>query len=542
MDRHEGDVLFLQSMKVGRVWACLAAICLLLTLIPPNQTNAASEWTTFKEAQKLEQQGKYKEAALKYAQIAPVFINKKEYGNAAQMYRRMGDCFVQLKQYDDAVLNWDKEAAYAAKANQTQISLAATRKADQLRSSAKLYVETAAATGTTYNGTKFVPRIGALIGAYAELDSAVNDPKAGKAFTEQFPLMTGKKHAAYLLYFNYGNNPSILSKHLERAQASGTAIQLGIQPMNGLSAVQDDAYLRGLAKELGKSGVPIFLRFANEMNGDWVPWTGNPQLYIEKFRLVAKVFREEAKDNVVLVWAPGEMPKYNIEDYYPGDAYVDWVGVSLYSIFNPAYDPLKQGEDRSSHLDKFDQIYKLYASRKPVFISEGAVSYMYPEQKQDKTSWAAYKTKEFYGSLPMVYPNVKGVFWFDSNKDSSQRMKYYMLSANPRLLNAYKTSIASPFYLGSIGDESPVAYRLINNQTIAADSHKLSAYVKTWAPILSKVTYTINGQAAGSATAPPWTASVNFSAYKGQTVNVVVQAYDNTGKRITTQNVKVTVK
>ncbi|MFB9326278.1 glycosyl hydrolase [Paenibacillus aurantiacus] len=529
-------------MKIRHIWACLATICLLLVLMPPNHMAAASEWTTFKEAQQLEQQGKYKEAALKYAQVAPIFVSKKEYGNAAQMYRRVGDCYVQLKQYDDAVLNWDQEASYAAKANQTQISLAATRKADQLRSSAKLYVETVSTSGTPYNGTKLVPRNGALIGAYAELDSAVNDPKTGKSFTEQFPLMTGKKHAAYLLYFNYGNNPSILSKHLERAKASGTAIQLGIQPMNGLGEVKDDAYLRELAKALGDSDVPIFLRFANEMNGDWVPWTGNPQLYIEKFRLVANVFREEAKNNVVMVWAPGEMPKYNMTDYYPGDAYVDWVGVSLYSIFNPAYDPLKLGEDRSSHLDKFDQIYKLYASRKPVFISEGAVSYMYPEQKQDKTGWAVYKTKEFYGSLPMVYPNVKGVFWFDSNKDSSQRMKYYMLSANPKLLDAYRTSIASPFYLGSIGEESPIAYKLINNQAIAADAYKLSAYVKTWAPILSKITYTINGQLAGSATAPPWTSSVNLTPYKGQTVKVIVQAYDTTGKRVTTQSVPITVK
>ena len=175
-----------------------------------------------------------------------------------------------------------------------------------------------------------------------------------------------------------------------------------------------------------------------------------------------------------MVWSPDRLPDYNINDYYPGDDAVDWVGVSLYSIFNPSTDPLKQNEDRSSHVEKFATIYKLYAARKPVFISEGGVAYMYPEKKQDKTDWAVYKTNGFYASLPMLYPKVKAVFWFDSNHDSSNRIKYYMLSANQKLLNAYKQSIANPFYLSSIGDESPVAYKPINNQTVEASVQKVS--------------------------------------------------------------------
>ncbi len=73
-------------------------------------------------------------------------------------------------------------------------------------------------------------------------------------------------------------------------------------------------------------------------------------------------------------------------------------------------------------LEKVATIYKLYAARKPVFISEGGVAYMYPEKKQDKTDWAVYKTNVFYASLPMLYPKV----------DSSNRIKYYMLSANQK--------------------------------------------------------------------------------------------------------------
>lgn len=522
----------------------LALVIMVLVVSPFNtdEAQAASVWTVYKQAQKLEAKGKYNEAITKYKQIVPDFIKKKEFGNAAQMYRRIGDSYKGLKQYDNAVTNWDLEAEYSGKANQTQISIAAKRKANLLRSTAKLYVEQPASWGTTYGGTKFVPANGALIGAYAEMDKAVNDPKQRKYFTEQFPLMTGKKHAAYLLYFNYGSDPALLAKHLERAAASGTALQIGLQPIKGLDQVKDDAYLRSFARTIGDSGVPVFMRFANEMNGGWVKWNGDPKKYIEKFRLVAKVFREEAKDNVAMVWAPGANPTYTIESYYPGDAYVDWVGVSLYSIFDPSLDPLKQGEDRSSHLDKFDYIYNLYADRKPVFISEGGVSYMYPEKRQDKTKWAVYKMQEFYASLPMIYPKVKGVFWFDSNGNATERIKYYMLSANDQLLRAYKKAVANPFYLGSIGDKAPISYKQINNSTVNAGKLKVSAYVKTWAPTLSKVTYKIGGRTVASVSALPWKAEIDFSPYKGKKIDIVVQAYDNSGKLVTTQKVNVTVK
>ncbi len=523
----------------------IAAALLIMAAWPVGSAYALNVWGIYKEAEKLDAKGKYAEAIAKYKLIADEFVKNKEYGNATNMYRNIGADYSKLKKYDEAVANWDKEALYADKAGQLQVSLAAKRKADMLRSSVQLYVETdaAAAGSANYHGEIFEPKNGAYIGAYAELDTAVHNAKTSNPFyTEKFPELTGKKHAAYLLYFTYGKPLSMLKSHLEHARANGTALQLGIQPIQGLDQVQDDEYLHQFAKDIAESGVNVFLRFANEMNGDWVPWHGDPDKYIEKFRLLADVMHKEAPNNVAMVWAPGSTPEYNIEDYYPGDAYVDWVGVSVYSIFNPTLDPLKAGEDRASHLDKFNHIYKLYAQRKPVFISEGGVSYMYPEKLQDKTAWASYQLKQFYLSLPMVYPKVKAVFYFDSNHDSSNRVKYYMLSANTKLLEAYKTSIASPFYLSTIGEESAVVYRKISGSTVEADVETVSAYMKTWTPVLSKVTYEIGGKTIAAVTQLPWSAKIDFKPYHGKRIDIVVKAYDPTGKLVTTQKSSVTVK
>jgi beta-mannanase len=70
------------------------------------------------------------------------------------------------------------------------------------------------------------------------------------------------------------------------------------------------------------------------MNGDWVAWHRDPQLYVEKWRLLARLVRELAP-NVALVWTPFFVGDDSVplERYYPGDDYVDWVGIIFYSDY-----------------------------------------------------------------------------------------------------------------------------------------------------------------------------------------------------------------
>ncbi|MDO7905365.1 glycosyl hydrolase [Paenibacillus sp. JX-17] len=509
-----------------------AAVVGISSLILPTGASAASKWTVYKEAQRLDAKGSYAAAIAKYKSIIPEFIREKDYGNAGQMYRRIGDDYAKLKQYDEAVENWDQESLYYAKAGQSINSLAVKVKADTLRSSAQLFFETSVVPTPARKLSVLEPVNGAYIGAYAERDPVVQRP----FYTEGFPKLTGKKHAGYLAYMTYGSSLSSLGNYIKKAKESGTALEIGMQPYN-INDVKDDAYLQQLAKDAGAAGIPIFFRFANEMNGKWVPWYTTPAQYIQKFRIVANAFHKYAPDNVAMVWAPGSEPEGTIQSYYPGDAYVDWVGVSLYSIFNPSGDPLKQGQDRSSHIGKLNSIYNWYAARKPIMITEGGVSYMYPEKKQDKTDWAVYRTRELYASLPLLYPQVKAVFWFDSNADKTDRIKYYQLSANNKLLQAYKQGVADAYYLSSVGDSSKVSYRSVAAAAVPAETVKLNGYVKSWSPTLSKVTYDIGGKVVGTASQAPWKATVNFAPYRGKTLTITVRAYGPDGKLVTTKKV-----
>lgn len=530
-------------LKLGT--ALLAVTLFAGTAATPQTASAASVWNVYNEAMRLDAQGKYAQAVAKYEQAGRTMAASADYGNAGRMYRKAGEAYVKLNRYDKAVSSWDLESAYYAKVRLTQDSIAVKRKADALRSTVELYYETglsAAALGNrSRNLAPLEPANGILLGAYAEQDAKVHGT-GGKFYTDEYPKLTGRKHAGYLIYFTYGMKLSAVQSHIDKAKANGTALELGVQPLSGMSEVQDNAYLHQLAKDAAASGVPIFLRFANEMNGNWTPWRSAPQTYIEKFRLVADVFHKEAPDNVAMVWAPGAEPIDTIQDYYPGDKYVDWVGASLYSIYNPSADPLKQGMDRSSHIAKLDTIYDLYADRKPIMIAEGAVSYMYPEKMRDVTDWSVYQTQVLYATLPMKYPKVKAVFWFDVDaQGTTDRVKYYGLSNNAKMLTAYQKAILNPYYLTDIGGGTSLSYAPIST-AVPARKLNVSGYVKTWSPTLGKVVYRIGGKAVAATTTAPWSAQIDFAPYKGRTIAIEVSAYDRQGKPVTTQTVKVNVQ
>jgi beta-mannanase len=99
-----------------------------------------------------------------------------------------------------------------------------------------------------------------------------------------------------------------------------------------------DAYIKRWADDSKSWGHPYFLRFAAEMNGDWFPWSeqvnGNePGEYVRAWRHVHTIFANEGVTNVTWVWSPnieydGSTP---LEELYPGDDYVDWLGMDGYN-------------------------------------------------------------------------------------------------------------------------------------------------------------------------------------------------------------------
>jgi hypothetical protein len=111
-----------------------------------------------------------------------------------------------------------------------------------------------------------------------------------------------------------------------------------------------DEYLRQYARDIVATGLPLAIRLDHEMNGLWYPWSeqksdgtslnGNrPGDFAKMWRHVHDIFEGEgANQFVIWTWAPNiinNLPERHqsieyLRSLYPGDEYVDWVGVSGY--------------------------------------------------------------------------------------------------------------------------------------------------------------------------------------------------------------------
>ncbi len=290
---------------------------------------------------------------------------------------------------------------------------------------------------------KFEPARGCYLGAFVIQDANVNRRM------DLWEETVGKGHASYLTYTGYGRPFPIA--WVREVRQVGSVPNIAFEPNEGLRAVRDNAYLRKWARAAAASGGPVFLRFASEMNGAWTAYSGNPSLYRAKFRLVAKVMREEAP-NVAMVWTPYCMPKGNIPSYYPGDDAVDWVGVNIYSVHHhngrldfPAH--------REDPLELLRPVYQRYASRKPIQISEYAATSFCMACSQPMPGFAIQKMSRLYRSLPTQFPRVKMIYWFSWDTISGGAAENnYSVTANPEVLATYRHLTQSPYFLSRVPD------------------------------------------------------------------------------------------
>jgi mannan endo-1,4-beta-mannosidase len=197
-------------------------------------------------------------------------------------------------------------------------------------------------------------------------------------------------------------------------------------PLDVINNGSLDDYFKHMAQDLKSYGVLVRFRFGHEMiqndvpesndlHPGWYPWQDTPKQYVEAFRRIHKIFKEEGAANVEFVWSPN----YHTQDsailakYYPGQTYVDWIGLDGYnwaggdfnSIFKPIYKALTQTQE-----DLF--------GAKPIMISEMAMAESLDVKKRTKSAWIL----DTFTRLKNEYPRVKSIYWFNVNKEKDWRL------------------------------------------------------------------------------------------------------------------------
>lgn len=185
-----------------------------------------------------------------------------------------------------------------------------------------------------------------------------------------------------------------------------------------------DEFILDWASSAAAWGHPVILRFAHEMNGYWYPWAelANANAegeFIEAWRHVYDLFIEAQATNVIWVWSPNlaGVTFTPIDQLWPGDEYVDWVGLVGY---------LGNGIDPRVWTPTFDELFGPTLAEvraltdHPIVITEiGA------------TELGGRKAEWITGVLEAVNsrPDIVGLVWFEINKESDWRITTSKASA-----------------------------------------------------------------------------------------------------------------
>ena len=313
---------------------------------------------------------------------------------------------------------------------------------------------------------------GIALGAYYYLDGGLNAP-GDAAAVEAWRAEVGRLPAVWSIYQGWTGWNQFPVSHAKRAQQMSARLMVTWEPWNG--GVRDaswscravaggayDPYIRQYARAVKSGGVPVLIRLAHEMNGDWYPWgtayvssetrnNGNaPADYVAMWQRVVRIFRVEGATNASWVWAPNivyqtpvnstERQRADLEDLYPGDDWVDWVGLSIYN--DGARHPWR------SFAQLFDGSYRMVTaiSDKPMMIAELGVTEQGAPRGQSKAQWIAHT---FLHDIPTRYPRVRLVNYFFRDK-SDMGESNFRFDSSPDALSAFRNVVASPLYGGKL--------------------------------------------------------------------------------------------
>jgi hypothetical protein len=196
--------------------------------------------------------------------------------------------------------------------------------------------------------------------------------------------------------------------------------------MAQIASGASDTYITNYATAVRALNVPVAISFGHEFNGNWYPWgtTGTTAAqFVAAWKHVHDLFAAAGATNVIWIWDPNDIfpvPDIQLGQFYPGDGYVDWVGVTGYwSQSGPnTYSTL--------YLPTLDEIRGF--TRKPFIIAETAVQSGSDELRSLSDLFATVEQ----------HSDILGFVWYDYDKGGDWRVEN-----RPTLMSSFRDDLAS---------------------------------------------------------------------------------------------------
>jgi Glycosyl hydrolase family 26 len=292
--------------------------------------------------------------------------------------------------------------------------------------------EAPAATRTSTNAQPmawgvYAPRFPSDISAVANVEAEVGAHVNFVMWYEHWGLDGGIFDTADVqAVINHGASPVI-------TWMSDDGTTNATYPLSRIAAGAFDGYIKSWARAIRSIHGTVFLRFDHEMNGNWYAWsTGvagqTAADYVAAWRHIHNVFAALGVRNVKWIWSPNVeyTGSTSLGQLYPGDAYVDDVGVDGYN-----WGPIGQWHVWSSFAQVFGPTLADVASltSRPVMLSEVASGTV----GGDKAAWIA----DFFAQL-VADQRIKAFIWFDANKEEDWR-----IDSSAATLAAFQAGLAT---------------------------------------------------------------------------------------------------
>ncbi len=251
--------------------------------------------------------------------------------------------------------------------------------------------------------------------------------------------------------FELSPNPNNIKNILNKTTKEGKILELSMQTTS-YEQVYDildgkyDPYIEAYTTAIKNAGAPVLMRLCNEMNGDWcsycaLHYSKDTTLFQEMYRYIYGKFEDTGANSYTLwVFNPNEKSfpdfKWNHSTlYYPGNEYVDIIGLTGYNT--GTYYP---DESWRSFDDIYQPIYKTATEmfEQPLMITEFASSSV----GGNKVQWI----KDMFQSI-QKYDRIKVAIWW-SGRDLDQNgnvARPYWINETQEILDTFKDYIKVNF-------------------------------------------------------------------------------------------------
>ena len=273
----------------------------------------------------------------------------------------------------------------------------------------------------------------------------------------EFPIIVN-----YSEFQNTYRHPN-LKQRLETAYNHGKVLELTLQTTNTVDggnmiykilSGEYDEFLRDYARVIADFGRPVLFRLGNEMNGDWCPYSSyhtskDTIIFKEFYKYVYNFFENAgANKNTIWVWNPNGVSfpdfRWNYElMYYPGDRYVDVVGMTAYNT-GTYYSDI--GERWKEFYELYNDLYHKYDENygQPLMITEFASASM----GGNKEEWVIHMFEDI-----KMYDRIKVAIWWDGRDwdEYGNVARAYMMDETPGLLEIFRRYLKMDWRDGVFG-------------------------------------------------------------------------------------------